>query len=126
MGGRDGELLAGDTAGRRPRSPVCSEALLLLLLTVASTTAALLLLLPAVMLHRLHRAVTNLEDDLPYGLQYGCESKSSTPACYQSNRPSHSASRRRLPRGAPCTQLLPAHLSQRQPVGVHAAGQTTN
>ena len=110
-----------------PPSPVCSEALLLLLLTVASTTAALLLLLPAVMLHRLHRAVTNLEDDLPYGLQYGCESKSSTPACYQSNRPSHSASRRRLPlRGAPCTQLLPAHLSQRQPVGVHAAGQTTN
>ena len=68
----------------------------------------------------LHRAVTKLDDALPHGLQHRCESRSSTPACY---RPSHSASRRRLPlRGAPCTQLLPARQSQRQPVGVHAAG----
>ena len=71
----------------------------------------------------LHRAVTKLDDALPHGLLHRRESRSSTPACYRSNRPSHSASRRRLPlRGAPRTQLLPARLSQRQPVGVHAAG----
>ena len=71
----------------------------------------------------LHRAVTKLDDALPHGLLHRRESKSSTPACYRSNRPSRSASRRRLPlRGAPRTQLLPARLSQRQPVGVHAAG----
>ena len=88
----------------------------------------MLLLLPAVTLHRLHRAVTKLDDALPRGLQHRCKSRSSTPACYQSSRPGHSASRRRLPlRGAPRTQLLPARLSQRQPVGVHAAaGQTTD
>ena len=75
----------------------------------------------------LHRAVTKLDDALPHGLLHRRESRSSTPACYRSNRPSHSASRCRLPlRGAPRTQLLPARLSQRQPVGVHAAGQTTN
>ena len=75
----------------------------------------------------LHRAVTKLDDALPHGLQHRCESRSTTPAPHLSNRPSHSASRRRLPlRGAPCTQLLPARQSQRQPVGVHAAGQTTN
>ena len=75
----------------------------------------------------LHRAVTKLDDALPHGLQHRCESRSSTPAPHLSNRPSRSASRRRLPlRGAPCTQLLPARQSQRQPVGVHAAGQTTN
>ena len=103
----------------RPASAL--EPLLLLLLAAASTTAALLLL-PAVTLHRLHRAVTKLDDALPHGLLHRCESRSSTPACYRSNRPSHSASRRRLPlRGAPRTQLLPARLSQRQPVGVHAA-----
>ena len=107
-------------------SRVCSGAELLLLLAAASTTAALLLL-PAAMLHRLHRAVTKLDDALPHGLQHRRESRSSTPAPHQSNRPSRSASRRRLPlRGAPCTQLLPARQSQRQPVGVHAAGQTTN
>ena len=107
-------------------SRVCSGAELLLLLAAASTTAALLLL-PAVTLHRLHRAVTKLDDALPHGLQHRCESRSSTPAPHLSNRPSRSASRRRLPlRGAPCTQLLPARQSQRQPVGVHAAGQTTN
>ena len=71
----------------------------------------------------LHRAVTKLDDALPHGLQHRCESRSSTPAPHLSNRPSRSASRRRLPlRGAPCTQLLPARQSQRQPVGVHAAG----
>ena len=71
----------------------------------------------------LHRAVTKLDDALPHGLLHRRESRSSTPACYRSNRPSHSASRRRLPlRGAPRTQLLPARLSQRQPVGVNAAG----
>ena len=71
----------------------------------------------------LHRAVTKLDDALPHGLQHRCESRSSTPAPHQSNRPSRSASRRRLPlRGALCTQLLPARQSQRQPVGVHAAG----
>ena len=103
-------------------SRVCSGAELLLLLAAASTTAALLLL-PAAMLHRLHRAVTKLDDALPHGLQHRCESRSSTPAPHLSNRPSRSASRRRLPlRGAPCTQLLPARQSQRQPVGVHAAG----
>ena len=113
------------TSARRP-SRVCSGALLLLLLAAASTTAALLLL-PAAMLHRLHRAVTKLDDALPHGLQHRCESRSTTPAPHLSNRPSHSASRRRLPlRGAPGTQLLPARQSQRQPVGVHAAGQTTN
>ena len=107
-------------------SHVCSGAELLLLLAAASTTAALLLL-PAVTLHRLHRAVTKLDDALPHGLQHRCESRSTTPAPHLSHRPSHSASRRRLPlRGAPCTQLLPARQSQRQPVGVHAAGQTTN
>ena len=75
----------------------------------------------------LHRTVTKLDDALPHGLQHRCESRSSTPAPHLSNRPSRSASRRRLPlRGAPCTQLLPARQSQRQPVGVHAAGQTTN
>ena len=75
----------------------------------------------------LHRAVTKLDDALPHGLQHRCESRSTTPAPHLSYRPSHSASRRRLPlRGAPCTQLLPARQSQRQPVGVHAAGQTTN
>ena len=75
----------------------------------------------------LHRAVTKLDDALPHGLQHRCESRSSTPTPHLSNRPSRSASRRRLPlRGAPCTQLLPARQSQRQPVGVHAAGQTTN
>ena len=120
-GGRDREF-AFD--GRPSR--VCSGAELLLLLAAASTTAALLLL-PAVTLHRLHRAVTKLDDALPHGLQHRCESRSSTPAPHLSNRPSRSASRRRLPlRGAPCTQLLPARQSQRQPVGVHAAGQTTN
>jgi len=71
----------------------------------------------------LHRAVTKLDDALPHGLPHRHESRSITPACHQSNRPCHTASRRRLPlRGAPCTQLLPARLSQRQPVGVHAAG----
>ena len=71
----------------------------------------------------LHRAVTKLDDALPHGLLHRRESRSSTPACYRSNRPSHSASRCRLPlRGAPRTQLLPARLSQRQPVGAHAAG----
>ena len=123
----------GDLSGGRREvafdarpSRVCSGAELLLLLAAASTTAALLLL-PAAMLHRLHRAVTKLDDALPHGLQHRCESRSSTPAPHLSNRPSHSASRRRLPlRGAPCTQLLPARQSQRQPVGVHAAGQTTN
>ena len=119
-----GELLAGATElafdGRPSR--VCSGAELLLLLAAASTTAALLLL-PAVTLHRLHRAVTKLDDALPHGLQHRCESRSTTPAPHLSNRPSRSASRRRLPlRGAPCTQLLPARQSQRQPVGVHAAG----
>ena len=75
----------------------------------------------------LHRAVTKLDDALPHGLLHRRESRSSTRACYRSNRPSHSVSRRRLPlRGAPRTQLLPASLSQRQPVGVHAARQTTN
>ena len=60
---------------------------------------------------------------LPPGLQHRCESRSSTPTPHLSDRPSRSASRRRLPlRGAPCTQLLPARQSQRQPVGVHAAG----
>ena len=123
-----GELLAGTSElafdGRPSR--VCSGAELLLLLAAASTTAALLLL-PAVTLHRLHRAVTKLDDALPHGLQHRCESRSTTPAPHLSNRPSRSASRRRLPlRGAPCTQLLPARQSQRQPVGVHAAGQTTN
>ena len=104
----------------RPASAL--EPLLLLLLAAASTTAALLLL-PAVTLHRLHRAVTKLDDALPHGLLHRRESRSSTRACYRSNRPSHSVSRRRLPlRGAPRTQLLPARLSQRQPVGVHAAG----
>ena len=119
----DGELLAGSRAHLdRALSCVCSGPLLLLLLAAASTTAALLLLL-AFTLHRLHRAVTKLDDALPRGLQHRCESRSSTPACYQSSRPSHSVSRRRLPlRGAPRTQLLPARLSQRQPVGVHAAG----
>ena len=56
-------LLAGSVsafAGRPSR--VCSGALHLLLLAAASTTAALLLL-PAVTLHRLHRAVTKLDDD---------------------------------------------------------------
>ena len=119
-----GELLAGTSElafdGRPSR--VCSGAELLLLLAAASTTAALLLL-PAVTLHRLHRAVTKLDDALPHGLQHRCESRSSTPAPPLSNRPSRSASRRRLPlRGAPCTQLLPARQSQRQPVDVHAAG----
>ena len=67
--------------------------------------------------------VTKLDDALPHGLQHRCESRSTTPAPHLSNRPSRSASRRRLPlRGAPCTQLLPARQSQRQPVGVHAAG----
>ena len=95
-------------------SRVCSGALHLLLFTSASTTAALLLL-PAVTLHRLHRAVTKLDDALPHGLLHRRESRSSTPAPHQSNRPSRSASRRRLPlRGAPCTQLLPARQSQRQ------------
>ena len=71
----------------------------------------------------LHRTVTKLDDALPHGLQHRCESRSSTPAPHLSNRPSRSASRRRLPlRGAPCTQLLPARQSQRQPVGMHAAG----
>ena len=56
----------------RLRSLVCSGELLLLLLAVASTTTALLLL-PAVMLHRLHRAVTKLDDDLRHGLQHRCE-----------------------------------------------------
>ena len=71
----------------------------------------------------LHRAVTKLDDALPHGLQHRCESRSSTPTPHLSNRPSRSALRRRLPlRGAPCTQLLPARQSQRQPVGVHAAG----
>ena len=71
----------------------------------------------------LHRAVTKLDDALPHGLQHRCESRSTTPAPHQSNRPSRSASRRRLPlRGAPCTQLLPARQSQRHSVGVHAAG----
>jgi hypothetical protein len=71
--------------------------------------------------------VTKLDDALPRGLLHRCESRSSTPACHQSNRRSRSASRRRLPhRGVPCTQLLPARQSQRQPVGVHAAGQTTD
>ena len=103
-------------------SRVCSGAELLLLLAAASTTAALLLL-PAVTLHHLHRAVTKLDDALPHGLQHRCESRSSTPAPHLSNRPSRSASRHRLPlRGAPRTQLLPARQSQRQPVGVHAAG----
>ena len=115
-GGR--RQLASD--GRPSR--VCSGAELLLLLAAASTTAALLLL-PAAMLHRLHRAVTKLDDALPHGLQHRCESRSSTPTPHLSHRPSHSASRRRLSlRGAPCTQLLPARQSQRQPVGVHAAG----
>ena len=105
---------------------VCSGALHLLLFAAASTTAALLLL-PAVTLHRPARAVTKLDGALPHGLLHCRKSRSSTPACHQSSRPSHSASRRRLPhRGIPCTQLLPARLSQRQPVGVHAAGQTTN
>ena len=82
-----------------------------------------ILLLPAFTLHRLHRAVTKLDDALPHGLLHRRESRSSTRACYRSNRPSHSVSRRRLPlRGAPRTQLLPARLSQRQPVGAHAAG----
>ena len=76
---------------RWPSVRVCSGALLLLLLAAASTTAALLLLLPAVTLHRLHRAVTKLDDALPHGLQHHCESKSSTPTCNQSNRASHSA-----------------------------------
>jgi hypothetical protein len=63
------------------------------------------------MLHRLHRAVTKLDDALPHGLQHRCESRFTTPAPHLSNRPSRSASRRRLPlRGAPCTQLLPARL----------------
>ena len=119
-----GELLAARRSSPfdgRP-SRVCSGAELLLLLAAASTTAALLLL-PAVTLHRLHRAVTKLDDALPHGLQHRCESRSTTPAPHLSHRPSHSASRRRLPlRGAPRTQLLPARLSQRQPVGVHAAG----
>ena len=75
----------------RVPSRVCSGALLLLFLAAASTTAALLLLLPAVTLHRLHRAVTKLDDALPHGLQHHCESKSSTPTCNQSNRASHSA-----------------------------------
>ena len=48
---------------------------------------------------------------VPHGLQHRCESRSSTPTPHLSNRPSRSASRRRLPlRGAPCTQLLPARL----------------
>ena len=112
--GGAGRELAFD--GRPSR--VCSGAELLLLLAAASTTAALLLL-PAVTLHRLHRAVTKLDDALPHGLQHRCESRSTTPAPHLSHRPSHSASRRRLPlRGAPCTQLLPARQSQRQPVGV--------
>ena len=107
-------------------SPVCCGTLLLLLLAAASTTAALLLV-PAVMLHRLHRAVTKLDDGLPHGLQHRCESRSSTPACYRSNRPSRSASRRRLPlRGAPRTQLLPARLSQRQRWACTLLAQTTN
>ena len=83
--------------------PVCSGPLLLLLLAAASTTAALLLL-PAFTLHRLHRAVTKLDDALPRGLQHRCESRPSMPACHQSNGPSHSASRHRLThRGVPCT-----------------------
>ena len=114
--------LAGPRAVDGRPSRVCSGAELLLLLAAASTTAALLLL-PAVTLHRLHRAVTKLDDALPHGLQHRCESRSSTPAPHLSNRQSRSASMRRLPlRGAPCTQLLPARQSQRQPVGVHAAG----
>ena len=56
-------------------SRVCSGALLLLLLAAASTTAALLLL-PAVTLHRLHRAVTKLDDALPHGLLHRRESSS--------------------------------------------------
>ena len=84
----DGELLALAFDGIP--SCVCSGPLLLLLLAAASTTAALLLL-PAVTLHRLHRAVTKLDDALPHGLQHHCESKSSTPTCNQSNRASHSA-----------------------------------
>ena len=56
-------------------------------------------------------AVTKLDDALPHGLQHRCESRFTTPAPHLSNRPSRSASRRRLPlRGAPCTQLLPARL----------------
>ena len=111
----------GAACDARP-SRICSGAELLLLLAAASTTAVLLLL-PAVTLHRLHCAVTKLDDALPHGLQHRCESRFTTPAPHLSNRPSRSASRRRLPlRGAPCTQLLPARQSQRQPVGVHAAG----
>ena len=108
--------------------PVCSGPLLLLLLAAASTTAALLLL-PAVTLHRpaprrdqarrrpatqppappqvqvQHARLLPVEPAEPLGL------KAPTAAS----------------RGAPGTQLLPARLSQRQqPVGVHAAGQTTN
>ena len=62
--------------------------------------------------------VTKLDDALPHGLLHRRESRSSTRACYRSNRPSQSVSRSRLPlRGAPRTQLFPARLSQRQPVG---------
>ena len=89
-GGRRGELACD---GRPSR--VCSGAELLLLLAAASTTAALLLL-PAVTLHRLHCAVTKLDDALPHGLQHRCESRSSTPA------PTCRTGRAVRPQGADC------------------------
>ena len=90
----DGELLALAFDGIP--SCVCSGPLLLLLLAAASTTAALLLL-PAVTLHRMHLAVTKLDDALPRGLLHRCESRSSTPACHTS--PTGGAAR---PQGADC------------------------
>ena len=84
-------------AFRPVRLLVLCGALLLLLLAAASTTAALLLL-PAVTLHRLHRAVTKLDDDPatrpPAPLR---ESRSSPPACHQSN-----TGRATRPQGADC------------------------
>ena len=104
-------------------SRVCSGAELLLLLAAASTTAALLLL-PAVTLHRpaprRDQARRRPATRPPAPPRVQVQHARLLPV---EPRPSHSPSRRRLPlRGAPCTQLLPARLSQRQPVGVHAAG----
>ena len=81
-------------AFRPVRLLVLCGALLLLLLAAASTTAALLLL-PAVTLHRLHRAVTKLDDDPatrpPAPLRVQVQPARLPPV---EHRPSHSASRR--------------------------------
>ena len=98
-----------------PSVPRRSGALLLLLLAAASTTAALLLL-PAVTLHRLHRAVTKLDDTLPHGLQHRCESRSSTPACYRRT------GRAARPQGADC-RIADSHARSSCPLASASASR---